>query len=126
GESFRGVIAVEVDAGKLAAQLFGNLEPHDTLGLLLAVDGWVLETSRTLGSKVELTGLLPDVLKNLRVSGLAGLEQLLLRLANTERFVGDEAGFYLAVAASTDLPVRPVLVVPESLIRQHGAPRGSG
>jgi len=126
GDSFRGVIAVEVDAGKLAAQLFGNLEPHDTLGLLLAVDGWVLETSRTLGSKVELTGLLPDVLKNLRVSGLAGLEQLLLRLANTERFVGDEAGFYLAVAASTDLPVRPVLVVPESLIRLHGVPRGSG
>jgi hypothetical protein len=125
GESFRGVIAVEVDAGKLAAQVFGNLEPRPALGLLLAVDGWVMGTSRT-GSKVELSGLLPAVLKDSKVSGVAGLEPLLRRLANTERFVGDEAGFYLAVAAPTDLPVRPVLVVPESLIRQHGAPRGSG
>jgi hypothetical protein len=124
-ETFRGVLAVEVDAGKLAAQLFTSLEPRDAVGLLMAVDGWVLGARPTPGAKVELGGSLPAVLKNLKIFGSAGLEPLLRRLANTERFVGYQDGFYLAVAAAGDLPVRPVLVVPESLIRQQGAPRES-
>ncbi|MGH9428980.1 MAG: hypothetical protein ACRD2L_22065, partial [Terriglobia bacterium] len=124
GESFRGVIAVEVDAGKLAAQVFGNLEPREALGLLMAGDGWVLGTNRTSGFKVELRGLLADVLKNSKVSGLVGLEPLLRRVANTESFVGGEAGFYVA-AAVTGLPVKPVVVVPEALIQQDGALRGA-
>jgi GAF domain len=125
GDSFRGVVAMEVRVGKLAAELFKNLEPREALGLLLAGD-YVLGTSGKPTSKIRFNGLLPAVLKDLKVSGLTGLEPLLRRLAKTERFVGDEAGFYLAVAAATDLPVRPVLVVPESVIRQHGALRGSG
>jgi hypothetical protein len=125
-ETFRGVIAVEVDAAKLAAQLFTNLEPRDTVGLLMAVDGWVLGARPTPGAKVEVGGSLPDVLKNLKIFGLAGLEPLLRRLANTERFIGYQDGFYLAGAtAAGDLPVRPVLVVPESLIRQQDAARES-
>lgn len=114
GESFRGVIAIEVDAAKLAAQLFGNLQPTDAMGLLIAGDVGVL--GRIPGSKIELSGLLSDVLKNSKVSGLVRLEPLLKRLANTESFVGAEAGFYVAAGAAAGLPVKPVLVMPEGLI----------
>ena len=127
GESFRGVIAVEVDAGKLAAQLFGTLEPPGAMGLLIAGDVAVLGTSSTPGSKnIELSGLLSDVLNNSRVSGLARLEPLLKRLANNQSFVGAQAGFYLAAGSATGLPIKPVLVVPEGLISHDGAEGGGG
>ncbi len=125
GENFRGVIAIEVDAGKLAAQLFGNLQPPDAMGLLIASDVGVLGTGRIPGSKTELSGLLTDVLKNSKVSGLARLEPLLKRLGNTDSFVGAEAGFYVAAGPAAGLPVKPVLVVPEGLISHDGAVRGA-
>ncbi len=127
GESFRGVIAVEVDAGKLAAQLFGSLEPPGAMGLLITGNVAVLGTSSTPGSqKIKLSGLLSDVLNNSRVSGLARLESLLKRLANNESFVGAQAGFYLAAGSATGLPMKPVLVVSEGLISHDGAERGGG
>jgi hypothetical protein len=93
GDSFRGVVAIEVAVEKLAEQLFENLEPREALGLLLAASDRVLATSAKPASKARLNGLLPAVLKDLKVSGLTGLEPLLRRLANSGRFVGSEAGF---------------------------------
>jgi len=124
GDSFRGVVAIEVEVGKLAEQLFENLEPRDALGLLLASSDRVLAASARPASKARLSGLLPVVLKDLKVSGLAGLEPVLRRLANSGRFVGSEAGFQVAVAAMDKSPVKPVLILPEgSGARQHSAAR---
>ncbi|HEU0006908.1 MAG TPA: GAF domain-containing protein [Terriglobia bacterium] len=126
GDSFRGVVAIEVDAEKLAAQLFRNLELTESLGLLLAGGDRVLGTSRKPESNVKLNGLLPAVLKDLKVSGLMGLEPLLRRLANGERFVGTQAGFHVAMVAAAGWPVRPVLVVPEALAaRRSNSVQGS-
>jgi hypothetical protein len=126
GGSFQGAIATEVDAGKLAAQLFKNLEPREALGLLLAGTDRVLGTSRKPESNVKLNGLLPAVLKDLRVSGLTGLEPLLRRLANDERFVGSQAGFLVAASGPAGLPVKPVLVVPAALAAgQYSSLRGA-
>ena len=126
GEGFRGVIAIEVDTRRLAAQLFGTLEPPGAMGLLIAGDLAVLGTSNTRGYKVELGGLLPDVLNNSKVSGLARLEPLIKRLAKNESFVGAEAGFHVAVGSATGLPMKPVLVVSEGLISHDGAEGGGG
>ena len=124
GDSFRGVVAIEVAVEKLAEQLFENLEPREALGLLLAASDRVLATSAKPASKARLNGLLPAVLKDLKVSGLTGLEPLLRRLANSGRFVGSEAGFQVAVAAMDKSPVKPVLILPEALgARQYGSAR---
>ena len=126
GDNFRGVVAIEVDAGKLAAQLFKNLEPREALGLLLAGGDRVLGTSRKPESNVKLNGLLPAVLKDLKVSGLTGLEPLLRRLASAERFGGSQAGFDVALAAAAGLPVKPIVVVPAALaVRHNSSVRGS-
>ncbi|HEX2522810.1 MAG TPA: hypothetical protein VHP35_11875, partial [Terriglobia bacterium] len=111
GESFRGVIAIEVDTKRLAAQLFGTLEPPGAMGLLLAGDVAVVGTSTMRGYKVELGGLLSDVLNNPKVSGLARLEPLLKRLVKNESFAGAEAGFHVAAGSATGLPMKPVVVV---------------
>jgi hypothetical protein len=125
GERFRGVIAIEVDASKLAARLFEKLERGDALGLLLASGDRVLGASRNPESNGKLSGRLPEVLKNLKVSGLAGVAPLLQRTASAETFVARQAGFIVAGAAPAGLPVRLVLVVSEAFAaRQYGALRG--
>jgi GAF domain-containing protein len=124
GDSFRGVVATDVDVGKLAEEIFKNLEPREALGLLLADGDRVLGTSGNLASK--LNGLLPAVLKELKVSGLTGLEPLLRRLASSGQFVGSEAGFQVALAATDRSPVKPVLILPEAVgARQYSSARGS-
>jgi len=122
GDSFRGVIAIEVDSEKLAAQLFRNLEPRETLGLLLAEGERVLGTSRKSDAGRQLNGLLPGVLKDLKVPGLAELEPLLKRLAQDDGFAGSQAGFRVGVAMAPGLPVKPVLIVPEDAVARLQRP----
>lgn len=122
-DTFRGVVAIEVDTGKLAAQLFKDFESNGALGLLLAPGHRVVGTSRTPGSNVKVNGLLPAVLKDLKVAGLTGLDPLLQRLPSAGRFDGSEAGFHVSAVAALGLPIRPVVIVPEGLaVRQYSAP----
>jgi hypothetical protein len=112
GDTFRGVVAIDVDTGKLAAQLFKDLEPNGALGLLLAPGPRVLGTSRTRDSN--------NVKPN-------GLDALLRRLPNAEKFDGTVAGYQVSVFAVTGLPIRPVVMVPEGIaVRHYSAPRGLG
>lgn len=120
GDTFRGVVAIEVDTGKLAAQLFKDFESNGALGLLLTPSHYVLGTSRTPDSIVKVNGLLPAVLKDLKAAGLTGFLQ---RLPGAGRFDGSEAGFHVSIAA-TDLPVRPVVIVPEGLAVRYYSPPG--
>src|SRR5262245_14808324 len=122
GDSCRGVIAIEVDSEKLAAQLFRNLEPRETLGLLLAEGERVLGSSHKSDAGHQLNGLLPAVLKDLKVPGLAELEPLLKRLAKDDGFAGSQGGFRVGVATAPGLPVKPVLIVPEDAVARLQRP----
>ena len=119
GDTFRGVVAIEVDTERLSALLFEQLEHHEMLGFLMAGGDRVLGTSRKSDSKVGFKGHLPTVLSDLRVSGLGGVEPLMRRTANSEKFFGGDAGFQVVAAGALSLPVKAVLVVPEAKAGQH-------
>lgn len=115
GDAFRGVVATEVDAERLAERLAATLKAVRATGFLLAGGERVLATIRTPDGSAKLSGLLPVVLKNER---LAGLEALLHRERNSERFVGRQSGFYVAMQQAAGLPLKVVLAIPEALVSQ--------
>jgi hypothetical protein len=60
GDSFRGVVAIEVAVEKLAEQLFENLEPRERWGCCLAASDRVLATSAKPASKASSTACCPQ------------------------------------------------------------------
>ncbi|MCI0622927.1 MAG: GAF domain-containing protein [Acidobacteria bacterium] len=121
GDNFRGVVAIGVDASRLAAKLFRNLEPREAFGLLVGSGDRVLGTSRNLEGSAKAGGPPPAGLKDLKVPGISGLEPLLRQLASAERYFGKQAGLYVAVAPAAGLPGKLVLLLPEAHAAWHNS-----
>jgi GAF domain-containing protein len=109
----RGIVATEVDSERLAERLASNLKALRAAGFLLAGGERVLATIRTPDGSAGLSGPLAVVLKDQK---LAGLEFLFKRESNSERFVGRQSGFYVAIRQAALLPLKAVLVVPEAFV----------
>jgi GAF domain len=113
--TFRGVVAIGIDAGRLAARVFDQVHAQQRFALVLKGKNVVLGMSQGLRQALLHPELQPAVttFQDLQFQVASGLEPVFHNLPPDGSF-GRQAGFFWLTRSGGTLPVRLLMVLPQA------------
>jgi GAF domain-containing protein len=128
-DTFRGVVAIGIDAGKIAGRVFDQDHAQQRFALALSDTNLVLGMSYGLKQALIKPELQPALttFQDLEFQKASGLDSVFHNLPPDEGF-GRQAGFFWLTRSSGTLPVKLLLIAPQEEIetlKQAAVPRPS-
>ena len=113
--TFRGVVAIGIDAGRLAARVFDQVHAQQQFALVLKGSNLVLGMSQGLRQALLRPEFQPALttFQDLKFQMASGLEPVFHNLPPDGSF-GRQAGFFWLARSDGNLPVRLLMVVPQA------------